>query len=131
MTRRAVVVGIAALGLVGGAFSLSRLLHSEEATQVQIRLPSHTLPYTYSGHKGAVLSVAWSPDGKEFYFMRGGNYWALSIKDGAEYPVTDLIGQRGRLYVEQLATDGKYLYFGWRDDISDIWVTDVVDENRE
>ena len=62
--RRSVVVGIAALGLTGGAFSLSRLLHSEEATPVHIRSPLHTLPYTYSRHTGAVLSVAWSPDGK-------------------------------------------------------------------
>jgi WD40 repeat protein len=61
--RRAVVVGIAALGITGGTFSLSRLLHPGEATPVQVRLPSQTLPYTYSGHAGAVLSVAWSPDG--------------------------------------------------------------------
>ena len=61
--RRSVVVGIAALGLTGGAFSLSRLLHSEEATPVQTRPPLQTLPYTYSRHTGAVLGVAWSPDG--------------------------------------------------------------------
>ena len=56
--RRSVVVGIAALGLTGGAFSLSRLLHAEEATPVQTRPPLQTLPYTYRGHTGAVLSVA-------------------------------------------------------------------------
>jgi hypothetical protein len=61
--RRAVVVSIAALGLTGGAFSLSRLLLPREATPVQTRPPVQTLPYTYPGHRGAVLSVAWSPDG--------------------------------------------------------------------
>jgi len=61
--RRSVVVGIAALGLTGGAFSLSRFLHPGEATPVQTHSPLQTLPYTYRGHTGAVLSVAWSPDG--------------------------------------------------------------------
>ena len=27
-----------------------------------------------------------------------------------------------------LATDGKYLYFTWRQDLGDIWVMDVVQE---
>src|SRR3989440_6829086 len=63
MTRRAVIVSMAVLGLTGGAFSLGRLLLPGEATPVQTRLPVQTLPYTYAGHKGPVLSVAWSPDG--------------------------------------------------------------------
>jgi hypothetical protein len=62
-TRRAVNVGITALGLTGGVFSLSRLLYSGEATSVQTRPSLQTLPYTYSGHRCAVLSVAWSPEG--------------------------------------------------------------------
>jgi Tol biopolymer transport system component len=61
--RRTVVLGIAALGLTGGAFSLTRLLHSGEPTPVQTHPQLQTLPYTYFGHRGAVLGVAWSPDG--------------------------------------------------------------------
>ena len=64
MTRRAVIVSMAVLGLTGGAFSLSRLLLPGETTSVQTRPPVQKLPYTYAGHSGPVLSVAWSPDGK-------------------------------------------------------------------
>jgi len=70
----------------------------------------------------------WSPDGKYLYFLRDGNFWALSIEDGTEYPVTDFEGRTGSLHNEELVTDGQYLYFGWREDIGDIWVMDVVRE---
>jgi len=33
---------------------------------------------------------------------------------------------RGSLGSEALATDGRYLYFAWEEDIGDIWVMDVV-----
>ena len=55
--RRTVLVGMAALGLTGGAIAFSRLHLPREAA------PVPKLPYTYRGHRDAVLSVAWSPDG--------------------------------------------------------------------
>ena len=42
-----------------------------------------------------------------------------------ERPVTELRGRRGYLESLSLATDGKYLYFTWGEDLSDIWVMDV------
>jgi Tol biopolymer transport system component len=71
----------------------------------------------------------WSPDGKVLYFPgaaeRAGNLWALSLEDRREYPITDLAGRRGSLQYG-LATDGKYLYFLWWEDVGDIWVMDVA-----
>ena len=73
-----------------------------------------------------------SPDGKVLYFTgweeRAGNLWALSLEDGSEYPVTELAGRRGSIMEYNLATDGRYLYFTWSDDLGDIWVMDVVTE---
>ena len=73
-----------------------------------------------------------SPDGNVVYFRRGDNsdVWALSLEDGTEYQVTDLGGRRGSR-AHGLATDGRYLYFNWSDNLGDIWVMDVVtDESK-
>lgn len=43
-----------------------------------------------------------------------------------ERPVTDLLGKRGYLEGLSLATDGRCLHFTWGEDLSDIWVLDVV-----
>jgi len=62
--RRALIASVAVLGLTGGALSLSRLLSPGEAVQVVHKRSSvSALPYTYTGQRGPVLSVAWSPDG--------------------------------------------------------------------
>jgi len=83
MTRRAVIVSMAVLGLTGGAFSLSRLLLEGEATSVQTRPSVQTLPYTYAGHSGPVLSVAWSPDGTRIAsasFDETVQVWAANVQ---------------------------------------------------
>ncbi len=77
----------------------------------------------------------WSVDGKTLYFIgwgeRADNIWALSTKDGKEYPVTDLSGRYGRLENTSLDTDREYLYFIWAEDLGDIWVMDAVtDESK-
>jgi Tol biopolymer transport system component len=69
----------------------------------------------------------WSIDGKELFFQRDGNFWALSVEEDAEVPVTDFEGRSGRLG-QDLATDGQYLYFYWIETRGDIWVMDVVRE---
>jgi Tol biopolymer transport system component len=74
----------------------------------------------------------WSPDGKWIYFVgdgtSSGNLWAVPAAGGPARTVTDLVGKRGTLEVSALATDGKFLYFSWREGLGDIWVMDVVDQ---
>ena len=59
---------------------------------------------------------------------RAGAIWEMAANGGKERPVTDLRGRRGYLESLSLATDGRYLYFTWGEDLSDIWVMDVVRE---
>ena len=70
-----------------------------------------------------------SSDGESLFFRDSGDVWAFSLKDGSKRPLTRLTGRSGSLRAD-LATDGTYLYFGWQEDLGDIWVMDVVtDEN--
>jgi len=52
----------------------------------------------------------------------------IEILGGSEFQAvtTSLVGKRGTLGIMQPATDGKYLYFAWRDDLGDIWVMDAL-----
>ncbi len=63
-TRRAVLIGLAGLGLTASAAAASRLLFPGNASPLRNALPPQSLPYTYRGHTDVVVSVAWSPDGK-------------------------------------------------------------------
>ena len=75
----------------------------------------------------------WSPDGKWIYLLgtgaSSGNLWAVPAAGGPARKVTDLVGKRGTLEESALATDGKFLYFSWREGLGDIWVMDVVDDS--
>ena len=73
----------------------------------------------------------WSADGKTLYFtVPHENLWSVSLENGAEKPLTDLTGRRGGLGMT-IATDGKFLYFSWEEDLGDIWVMDVVTDAPE
>jgi eukaryotic-like serine/threonine-protein kinase len=71
-----------------------------------------------------------SPDGGWIYFFsaRGGSrqIWRVSADGKTERPVTDFSGRRGQLATNALATDGRYIYFTWREETGDIWVADLV-----
>jgi Tol biopolymer transport system component len=79
--------------------------------------------------QGPGNSPRWAPDGDLIIFPgveeRRGNLWVLSIKDHSERPLTDLTGKRGTIGSTFPATDGRFIYFTWRDDVGDIWVMDV------
>ena len=80
--------------------------------------------------KGPGNRPKWSPDGKHIVFWRveagRRDAWTVSVAAGVERRATDLSGRRGLMEPSAFSTDGKYLYFVWRDDVGDIWVMDVV-----
>ena len=79
--------------------------------------------------KGAAGIARWSLDGKQIYFVglreQANKIWQLSLSNRDERPVTDLAGKRGKLRVPGLATDGRYICFGWEDPLGDIWVAEI------
>ncbi len=70
----------------------------------------------------------WSRDGRAVYFMDRNDLWAVPAEGGDARKLTDFSEKRGSMADNYLATDGKYLYFTWREDAGDIWVMDVVYE---
>ena len=72
----------------------------------------------------------WSRDGTEVFFFRTAeslpDVWAVSISTRQARRLTKLLGRRGTLGTMGIATDGSYVYFAWRDDIGDIWVSDII-----
>ena len=77
----------------------------------------------------------WSRDGKRVFFAgRPGtnrNLWAVSPEDETVQAMTELVGRQGRVSSTCLATDGQFLFFGWREDLGNIWVMDVVTDEEE
>ena len=63
-------------------------------------------------------------DGEVLYYLGPDNLRALSLEEGGDYAVTDLVGRRGTLGWG-IATDGYYLYFTWSEQTGDLWVMDV------
>jgi TolB protein len=72
-----------------------------------------------------------SRDGQSIYYtlIPTEHIWKLSLRDGKISQLTNLQGQRGRLG-HILASDDRYIYFGWRDDDGDIWVMDVASDRQ-
>lgn len=88
--------------------------------------------------RGQGTAPCWSPDGRTVYYTSmegtqqaytldrtGINLWRLNADGTGERALTDLTTRRGFLG-PNVATDGKWLYFTWREDVSDIWIMDVV-----
>jgi Tol biopolymer transport system component/serine/threonine protein kinase len=79
--------------------------------------------------EGEAWSPVWSRDGREIYYpgggVRSGNFYAVSPDTHKERRVTDFVGRRGVLGLQPPDTDGKYIYYTWREDLGDIWVMDV------
>lgn len=72
----------------------------------------------------------WAPDAQRLFALgvqeRKDDIWELQ-PDGSERIVAQLKGgRRGHIGSEAFATDGKFLYFTWEDDLGDIWVMDVT-----
>src|SRR5262249_55803353 len=81
--------------------------------------------------KNEAVLGRWSVDGREVYFigqkaLAANNILKLSLSSREERPVTALSGKRGQIGGPGLATDGKYVYFSWREPLGDIWVADII-----
>ncbi len=76
-------------------------------------------------------TARWSPDGSSIYFLRDQNIWTISADGKDERQLTDLVGKRTDHFAVGLATDGRFLYFSWGEDIGDIWVMDVVTDDEQ
>ncbi len=63
ISRRAVLVGLTTVLIVGNSIAWSLLLNRKRRPQGSSGLALGTLLYTYQRHTGGVRSVAWSPDG--------------------------------------------------------------------
>jgi TolB protein len=78
---------------------------------------------------GDTGSPVWSLDGKDIFYSgrreRAGDFWAWSVAARNERRITDFAGRRGALVTQPPSTDGKYIYFAWREDLGDIWVMDA------
>jgi len=79
--------------------------------------------------------VRFSRDGRSIYYSviagprENHDLWRLSLDGGTVHRQTKLEGRRGNIG-DGFATDGRYLYFTWREDDGDIWVMDVVKDAR-
>jgi Tol biopolymer transport system component len=75
------------------------------------------------------LAARWSPDGRQIFFAGADqqSLWAYAVESRTQRAITNLVGRRGMLGVAQMpASDERFLYFTWRDDLGDLWVMDVV-----
>ena len=84
---------------------------------------------------GVDLFAGWAPDGSiTFVSTRDGNsrIWRISAEGGIPEPISGPgmsyydWAPDGHIGTEAFATDGRYLYFTWEDDLGDIWVMDVT-----
>ena len=88
----------------------------------QYRVPAgggHPEPVTAS----ILLGSTKSPDGKTGYVSRGANIHEVSVEGGNERRLTDFSEKYGS--IGSITTDGRYLYFVWREVTGDIYVMDV------
>jgi TolB protein len=83
----------------------------------------------------AGFPLRWSRDGKSLYFIGFGNpgivgapnIWAASADGEIKRQITDLTGRRGNPSPNVLMIDERYLYFGWNEQMGDIWVMDIIE----
>jgi Tol biopolymer transport system component len=68
-----------------------------------------------------------SPDGRHVYYLgrTEDGIWDYSIAERSSRPLANLSGRPGKIGPYALSTDGRFVYFVWRLDESDIWVMDV------
>ena len=81
-----------------------------------------------------IFNYVWAAEDDELYFttLTGaeiGNIWAVSADGSGLRPLTDFTDRPGTLGGEALATDGRFIYFTWEEDVGDIWIADLVQDD--
>jgi Tol biopolymer transport system component len=93
-------------------------------------------PRLFSSSDPQPFSLRFSRDGQSLYYSvitgsrQNQDVWKLSLADRKVSRLTKLEGRRGHIGYK-FATDGRYLYFTWREDDGDIWVMDVATDARK
>jgi Tol biopolymer transport system component len=88
--------------------------------------PAQPLPTTANG------PPRWTLDGRHLVYRSSENSIAIVAAEGAmtQRLLADLSGRRGSLGDHGTPTDGRFVYFTWNEDLSDIWVIVVVSSPR-
>jgi TolB protein len=75
-------------------------------------------------------SPIWTRDGSHVVFVgadaHSGNLFTVRADGSGEHALTDLRGRRGAIVINSLATDGRFLYFSWQEDLGDVWIAALV-----
>jgi eukaryotic-like serine/threonine-protein kinase len=111
ITRRQVLVGLAALAVAGGGLTWWIVSRNP---------PEGTLLSTYTGHANAVYAVAWSPDGKRIASGSGDNtvqVWHAADGNRA----STFKGHTNTVYAVTWSPDGKRIASGSGDKIVQVW----------
>jgi hypothetical protein len=77
---------------------------------------------------GQDIEPRWSLSGDSLYLAAHGDLYEKEFGSPDKRRLTDFAGRPGRLF-RAFDTDGKYVYFTWREDHGDLWVMDV-DQDR-
>jgi Tol biopolymer transport system component len=119
------------------ARTVSAGVYSPDGQQIAFHLKDRLVRRSATG-QGEVVELSrtpanravWAPDGARLYFVgageAAGNLYAVGADGRGEGAVTDLRHRRGTIVSNSLATDGKYLYFSWQEDLGDLWIADLV-----
>ena len=111
LPRRAVLVGLAGLAVVGGT---TRWLVTPQKLQMGTRL------YTHRGHHAYIAAVVWSPDGKRIASGSGDRTIQLWTPATTERVFTYL-GHSDVLYTVAWSPDGKRIASGGADQTVQVW----------